>query len=174
MFAQQQTRGSESRLLRSETRLVRTRDVGLIRRIVTEPRNWEAVRFDGMPPREKWQPEMHDLIIYLALLSKTGEALGLFALMPRTPVAYNVHVNMLKGALGELARDAMKEMFAWMWANTKATRLIGEIPEYNKLALKFAMRAGMRSCGFQPHMWQRDGKSYAAILCGISRPGAGY
>ena len=168
MSASLQTSGSALYFPASKLKLERTFDAKLIRELIVA--NWNATRCDYLKQtRATWQPSMHDSMIYLAYRSAEGETIGLFSLVPRTTVSYAMHVNMTKKAYGETATRGMRMMFEWVWRNTKATRIVGEVPEYNTLALRLAQRSGMRICGFQPHSWMRDGKLYAVILFGISR-----
>jgi len=109
--------------------------------------------------------------IYLALMRDGGEAIGLFILCPKNAATFEIHVCMMPAAYGQLARQAMRDAFAWTWRNTSRSRVIGEIPETNRLALKYAMNCGMRMCGYQPHAWQCDGNICGLISVGISRPG---
>ena len=146
----------------------RTTDWELIKRIVTEPSIYPKVSDDKSPLAADWQPIKDEKMYYL--LAKQGiDVLGLFAVAPENAVCFKVHTCLLPHSYGEKAATAAHELIAWVFRNIDCRRLVTDVPEFNKLALKFAERAGMTKYGFNPNSWLKEGKLQGMTLLGISK-----
>lgn len=147
----------------------RTRDYALVRAIATHPRVWEHISDDATAPREQWQPAEHEAFWYV-LVRDADEDLGFFLLTPHNAVCWEIHTCLLPRAWGARARDAAAGIVAWLWANTPAERLVTTVPASNRLALRFALRAGMTEYGRNPSSYLKQGRLEDQILLGLSRP----
>jgi len=149
----------------------RTTDWELIKQIVTDPSVYPKVTDDKSPSAENWEPVRQDYMHYL--LAKDGEeVLGLFAVIADNAVTYRVHTCLLPNSYGPKAATAAKELIAWVFANLDCRRLVTEVPQFNRLALKFSRNAGMKEFGFNPDSYLRNGKLQGVTLLGISREAA--
>jgi hypothetical protein len=146
-----------------------TRDWPLIKRIVTNPKIYPFVSDDFSPVPEQWEP-IDSAAAHYVLVRNRDELLGLWAFYEHTPICWQVHTCLLPIAYGERARRAAKEMAQWIWANTKCLRLITEVPERNRLALRFARAAGMTAYGFNPQSYLKGGTLSGVHLLGMSKP----
>jgi hypothetical protein len=144
-----------------------TRDWELIKRIVTRPTIYPFVSDDFSPTPELWEPIDSPAAHYVLVCD--DEILGLWAFYEHSPIVWNVHTCLLPAAYGERARRAAKEMAAWIWANTKCLRLITEVPETNRLALRFARAAGMTEYGFNPGAYMKNQQLCGVHLLGMSK-----
>ena len=143
-----------------------TRDWELVKRIVTDKSVYPKVSDDKSPCADCWLPleDMH------YLLAKNGiDVLGLFALSQENGVCYKVHTCLLPHSYGEKATVAAKELISWVFTNLDCRRLVTEVPDYNRLALKFAERSGMTKFGYNPKSYLKDGKLHGVTLLGISK-----
>lgn len=151
----------------------RTTDPEVIRIIMLEPHIYSASRDDFMPlwrdAREQWQPIMHEQILYM-LVRDGAETLGLWIFAPESKCMMKVHTCLLPAAYGDRASQAAKEMAQWFWENTENERLITDVPVFNRHALKFAEKAGMKRFGVNPKSFKRDGRFWDVIMLGMSRP----
>ena len=146
----------------------RTENAALIRAIVTHPKVWPHVGDDFTPCADAWRPQFAPYLLYL--LAKDGdEVLGVFAYEIRG-ACWEVHLAMLPGAWGPRASLAWAEMLAWLWAHTPCRRLIASVPAYNRIALHFAKRGGMRQFAVNERSYMKDGVLHDQILLGLSRP----
>jgi RimJ/RimL family protein N-acetyltransferase len=152
------------------TTFERSEDWELIKKIVTHRRVYPAVSDDFSPPADKWEPVKHAEAWYV--IARDGEeTLGLWALFPDNRICWKVHTCLLPKAYGERAKIAVREAIAWVWANTPCLRVVTDVPEYNRLALKFALDAGLTQFGLNPKAYMKDGKLHDVIMLGISKPG---
>jgi RimJ/RimL family protein N-acetyltransferase len=150
-------------------RFERTGDLELVRRILTHPRIWRHISDDGSPPPEEFRPPEHPSIWYV-LVWDGEELLGLWMLVPHNTVCWEIHTALLPQAWGERARRAARECVAWIWRETPCQRLITAVPASNRLALRFAERAGMRVWGVNEKSFLRGGRLEDQIMLGLSRP----
>jgi RimJ/RimL family protein N-acetyltransferase len=148
--------------------LERTHDYALLRAIATHPRLWEHVSDDGTPPREEWKPAEDPALFYV--LVREVELLGFFLLAPQNCVCYEIHVCLLPEAWGERADAAFTGVLRWAWAETPARRIVGHVPASNRLAVRFAARAGLTEYGRNPASYLQGGALHDQILLGISKP----
>jgi RimJ/RimL family protein N-acetyltransferase len=146
----------------------RTKDWELVKRIVTDRSVYPRVSDDSSPCADCWQPIRDDAMYYL-LAKRDVDILGLFAVSPENGICYKVHTCLLPHSYGEKATIAAKELIQWVFSNLQCERLITEVPEFNKLALKFAERSGMTRFGYNPKSYLKDGRLQGMTLLGISK-----
>lgn len=145
----------------------RTKDYALIRKIMTHHRVYPHITDDGCPPVEKFHPGESDDLWYI--LVTDDEPLGLWLFVPQNAVCWEVHTCMLPVAWGERAAAAAKEMAEWIWKNTPCRRIITNVPECNRLALKFAKAAGMVEFGRNEKSFLKNGKLWGQIMLGLTK-----
>lgn len=145
-----------------------SRDWSLIKQIVTHLKVYPLVSDDFSPLPEKWEP-IDCAAAHYIVVRDDGIVLGLWAFYEHSPIVWNVHTCLLPIAYGERARRASRAMAAWIWANTKCLRLITEVPESNRLALRFARMAGMVEYGFNPQSYLKGGVLEGVHLLGMSK-----
>ena len=61
-------------------------------------------------------------------------------------------------------------MLAWMWQNTSARRLKGEIAQENRKAIQFAVNAGFEVYGVNRASLLKGGVLRDQVALGISKP----
>lgn len=152
--------------------ITRTRDYSLLCRIALEPAIYGTTSDDFSPSPSRWRiAEREDFIYLLAKLETADEEnglLGFCAFYPLNGVTCEAHLCFL--SRGQVNRDAFQLMLAWMWKNTRAERICGAVPAYNRAAIQFAIRAGFREYGRNLRCWKKDGILHDQVLLGISRP----
>lgn len=147
----------------------RTSDYDLVKRIVTHPRVYPHVTDDFSLEASQWEPARHEGIYYL-LVKEDGELLGLFTVIPLNGICWEIHTTLLPQAWGPRAGEAARAVQRWLWEQTRCERLVTNVPEYNRLALRFARQAGLQQFGVNPASYRKDGKLYDQIMLGVSRP----
>lgn len=147
----------------------RTQDYELVRQIMTHPRVYPHITDDGSPEADDYSPIQSDQVWYV-LVCEEAVTLGLWMLVPQNSICFEIHTCLLPVAYGGLARRAAELMAAWIWANTPCRRLVTTVPETNRLALRFAVRAGMQEYGRNPKSFMKDGQLLDQLLLGMSRP----
>lgn len=144
-------------------------DYELIRSIVTHPKIYPFISDDFSPPREEFKPVEHASIWYV-LVRDGEELLGAFAFMPANSVCLEVHTFLTPNAWGSRAEEAGHGVILWMWQNSPCRRIITNVPKWNTLALRFALRAGLEQFGINELSYMKHGTLHDQILLGISKP----
>lgn len=147
----------------------RTRDMVLIRNIMTHPKIYSKISDDGCPPAAEFQPAKDEMIIY-ALARDGSQPLGIWMLIPHNSVCWEIHTCLLPISYGERALKAAAAMLEWFWKHTDGNRLFTNVPSYNRLALRFAKKTGMKQFGVNEKSFLKDGKLYDQIMLGITKP----
>jgi len=147
----------------------RTHDMMLAREILTHPKIWPWITDDSSPAPELFHPVDAEAYHYLVVRDVT-ELLGLFLFSPQTSVCWEVHTCLLPSAWGPRAAQAAREAQGWIWLETRCRRIVTAVPIYNRLALRFALAAGMTQYGRDPLSFERGGRLWDRILLGVSKP----
>ena len=147
--------------------LSQTKNLELVREIVTDPAIYPFVSDDGSPKPEEWKaPEA----LTYCLVKDGDEILGVWIFRKCNAVTWEVHTCLLSNARGKRGYQALKMLPEWAWNNLEgAQRIITEVVEDNQPALVFALRAGMDKFGVNKKSYLKGGKLLDAILLGISR-----
>lgn len=145
-----------------------TKHAGTVKMIVTHPKIYPHVSDDGSPRAEDFEPD--DKTAYLLAWHDNTELLGLFALHAQNMATVEVHTCLLPDARGEKAAMAAQALIKWVWANTTFKRLVTCVPGYNRLALRFALMAGMTRYGINTRSYMKNGKLWDQIMLGLSCP----
>jgi RimJ/RimL family protein N-acetyltransferase len=153
----------------------RSFDYELIRRILTHERIWPHISDDGSPPAGEYRPFESELIWYVVVRdiypdAGPEEILGLWMFTPHNAVCWEVHTALLPEAWGGRAHQAAQLMADWIWRNTPCRRIVTNVPENNRLALRFAQAVGMEVYGCNEKSFLKGGKLLDQILLGISKP----
>jgi RimJ/RimL family protein N-acetyltransferase len=145
----------------------RTFDFGMVAAIMRHKALYQVDDFG--PPADEFWPREDDAIWYV-LVTAGEEILGLFILAPMNAITWEIHTRLLPRAWGKLAAEAAQGILSWLWAETPVLRIVTSVPAYNRLAVRFAQRAGLRVFGENPGSFLKDGRLHDQILLGISKP----
>lgn len=150
-------------------KLFRSRDYRAIRELATHPRIFPHVSDDFTSDPKTWSPIESELVNYLLATDDEGPfGFGIF--IPDTWACWKSHMGFLPRSYGNLALSSFRKMLDWMWQNTSARRLVGEIARDNKLAIRFARRAGFSIYGVNQKSCLRGGVLRDQVCLGISKP----
>lgn len=153
----------------SALKVFRTRDYKIIRELATHPRIFPQIADDFTSDSKKWQPIASEQVCYL--LAADGEGpFGFGIFIPDTWACWKAHTAFLPRSYGADARKSFDQMILWMWQNTTAKRLVGEIVRDNLLAIRFARRAGFAIYGINKKSYLRGGVLRDQLCLGISKP----
>lgn len=145
----------------------RTWDFHEIKFVVTHPKVYPHVTDDSSPRPEDYSPPDPNFVWYL-LVKDDRETLGIFALVPQNSVCFEVHTCLLPNAYGQRARLAAVAAIGWMAAHSPCKRVITNVPEDNRIALRFATRVGMKEFGINEKSFLKDGKLLDQHVLGIT------
>ena len=146
----------------------RSFDYDAIREVMTHEKLYDVCGDDFQPAREAFEPRT-DAAIWYVMAHDGDVLLGLFAIAPQNAICYELHSRILPEAWGPLAREALKGIIQWTFANTPALRIVTFCPSYNRLAVKIGLRVGFTEYGVNPKSWMKGGKLWDQILMGISK-----
>lgn len=149
--------------------VVHSRDYAAIRALAIHPRIFPHISDDFTSDPKQWQPNRSEWAIYL-LANDVDGVFGLGVFLPHTHAQFGAHMAFLPRSWGNLAQSSFKQMLTWMWQNTTARRLIGEIERSNTLALRFARRAGFEIYGINRRSKLKGGVLVDQVCLGISKP----
>lgn len=153
----------------------RTSDLDLVRRVLTHPRIYPFISDDFSPPADEYRPVENEAVWYVAARDRLAvvqaQLLALWMFVPLNGICWDVHTAVLPCAWGEVGLEAARQLPAWMWANTPCRRIVTTVPTCNRLALHFAVRAGMRIWGYNEASYLKNGLLYDQVCLGISAPG---
>jgi RimJ/RimL family protein N-acetyltransferase len=139
-----------------------TTDQQFIADCVTHELVWDKLVDDGSPPKELYFPPMQG-VTWL----RAGEY-GVFALHKLNHITSEAHTILLPTARGksvEIGKSALKFAFE----NCDVKRIVTNVPEYNVLALRLALKVGFKEIGVNAKSFQKNGILYDQIFLGISK-----
>lgn len=142
-----------------------TRDLDLIRPAVCHERIYDRTTDDLSPPRD--QAVMPEICLY-GTVWQGEEYGGVFGLVPHNSVLAELHTALLPCMWGDAA-EIGRHFIAWVFETTQFRRLIGAIPEFNRLALRMAKLSGMTEYGVNPASFLKHGKLHSLIMVGVSK-----
>lgn len=156
-------------------RFERSFNYALIRDIITHPKLWPHLSDDLSGPASQYQPVQHPNIWYVmpwdhASGDEPPELLGLWMFVPQTSICWEVHTALLPIAWGPRGQTAAVLLPNWIWANTQCRRIITNVPTRNRLALHFALKAGMRIYGCNRESYLKNGVLCDQLCLGLSKP----
>jgi hypothetical protein len=147
----------------------RTKDYEVVRRIMVHPRIYPHISDDFSPPADQYRPVENEAIWYV--LAWNGRScLGIWMLVPQNGICWEVHTALLPSAWGDTGLRAARLLPEWIWRNTPCRRIITNVPSTNRLALHFAVNAGMTIYGINAGSYLKDGKLCDQTCLGISAP----
>lgn len=152
----------------------RSTDYELIRAIITHPKLWPYISDDNSPAREDYRPIESESVWYVVARTRDAEVgayvLGMWVFHPLNSICWEVHTCVLPRAWGHVGLEAARQLPEWIWENTPCRRIVTNVPSTNRLALQFALRAGMTIFGCNRASFLKDGKLCDQVCLGISPP----
>lgn len=148
----------------------RTRDLDVVKKIVTFPKLYSMMGDDSLPPREQFEPNAHPAIHYVTVEARERGILGMFMLCPENSVCWQLHVTMLPWAKAQEKWSAAREFIPWLQENTECRRLTASVPSFNRRAVIYGIQGlGMKYVGRQPRAFAKFGELHDLILLGRSQ-----
>ena len=146
-----------------------TKDLDLIRDVLTNGQIYPHLHDDYAEPIEEWQPETHPRVSYITVYD--GERfLGLVIAGVHSMVQLELHNALLPSVGWKTRLRAFKELMDWLYSYG-CRRVIGKVPAYNEYAIKFNDYAGMERIGVNKAAFMKHGKLQDEIWFGMSLQG---
>jgi RimJ/RimL family protein N-acetyltransferase len=103
------------------------------------------------------------------LIRCDGELAGLFALQFHSTVMAEIHTCIFAKFRGSPATRAAAAIIYWVFSQTSCLKLITLVPAFNRAALFYARRAGLRQEGVITKSFLKGGVLHDQILLGLCK-----
>lgn len=138
-----------------------TEDIELLSKIFNHPkcREWisdDLTQYPIVP--------MIDGFIHLTNESKTG----IISIQQMNGITCQVHLAAVPEMVGH-GKKMVKDALDWGFKNTQFTKVVGFVPDYNRLIKKIMVELGFKEEGRLKGSWLKNWKKYDQIIYGISK-----
>ena len=141
-----------------------TTDAEFITRCMTQPEVWRMGTDDNAA---SVNPKMFYVNPDGNLWLKCDDY-GLLMCEPLMHDALKLHIGFTPNVKGR-AIDVCKGAFRWLLTNTTTVRLLADIPTYNNLTIRLAIKSGMINVGTHCKSFKKDNVLYDQRLFKIAR-----
>lgn len=131
------------------TKVERTFEEDRFKGLITNPKIWGKSIDDYTENKEKYTPNMNNNLYYLIACENQVD-LGFALLVPHSSILFEIHIGFLSKS-----RECGKKVIDWVWENTTAQKIIGQIPEFNTLAINYARKMGFKQEGILTNSFKR-------------------
>lgn len=136
-------------------------DKDRIAKVLKDPEIFDRIAEDGILSSDYQIP---DDAIYV--MNEDSTALMIYH--HHNSVTLECHVQVLKD-YRDIAMDFGKSALQWAWDNTKASKIVAQIPEIYPDVLKFALKNGFEIEGINESSYIKNGELYDQIYLGLIR-----
>ena len=143
--------------------IARTYDEVFITNCITHPTVWNASGDDSCGDAGLFFLKMQDGIIWIR-----AEDYGVFMLHAHNSILFECHTMLLPHAHGKAVKIA-KQALAWAFENTPALRIITNVPDFNVLALRMALKTGFKQYGLNEKSFMKNGILRDQRVLGINK-----
>lgn len=99
-----------------------------------------------------------------------GERLiGVFVLFARSSILWEVHTGILPEHRSAHGGAAARALIAFLFSQTECRKLVTLVPEFNRPALLYALRAGLRKEGVLTASFLKGGVLHDQTLLSINK-----
>jgi len=141
-------------------------DSQLIIDTLNNERIYKAIT-DDFSPKKLEQIEFSPRVFFLGAYYD-NDYCGLFVFDIHNVILYEVHTCLLPKVWG-VSVEFTLAVREWIFTNTDCQRIITNVPESNKLALRLAKNSGFTQYGFNPSSIQKDNVLLGQYLLGVSK-----
>jgi RimJ/RimL family protein N-acetyltransferase len=137
----------------------------IVREIMSHPAIWPHIHEDTIT---ECNPIDHDGFHWMLALDAEGPC-GVFLVHAINSVCYQMHTCLLPRIWGAEATKAAQELLKWAFIDTRCKKMTTAVPEYNRLALRFAKKGGMIQEGINMKSFLYNGVLINQIMLGITK-----
>jgi RimJ/RimL family protein N-acetyltransferase len=135
----------------------------IVKEILSHPAIFPHIHEDGTDAAD---PQDHDGFHWM-LVSDDAPA-GVFLLHAVRAYCYEVHTCLLPRIWGAGAAKAARLLIAHVFTEIGAKKLVTNVPNNNRLALRFAKASGLKVEGVNRQSFLRNGEMEDQIMLGIT------
>lgn len=143
----------------------RTFDINMIKSIVCHDDIYGFISDDYSPLADEYDPFIDDSIYWL-LIKNSDVLCGLFMIHQANGITCELHTCVLPEHRGSKTTLYTKNLFDWVFSNTKYKKVITHVPSFNSAALLLAEKSGMKREGINRLSFLKNGQIYDQFLLG--------
>ena len=149
-----------------DCKIERTFDPVIVNEIMRHPKIYPHISDDFCPTREDFDSTqaVRSEANYFLLVE---DGAGVFFLHPHSRVLYEVHTCLKPECWGRV--EIAKAGARWMFEHTNCEKIMTWVPVYNRIARRFALKAGMVEEGYLDLSYMRNGSLQGMHLLGLSK-----
>lgn len=132
-------------------RIERTKDLELINRIL-----------EGLTSFDTAPDYFHFMVVY------DDMPIGMYVLVPHNQIAVHIHTHFLPTGYGFKAASSQKLILEYVFKTIGWKKLLTDVPVFNKLAERFARKAGMVKEGRLKETYQYGDELYDVEIFGMT------
>ncbi|MFZ2998923.1 MAG: GNAT family protein [Undibacterium umbellatum] len=148
-----------------EMKLERTHDMKTVKDILSHPAIFPHIHEDGL---NEIVPPDSGAFHWMLISDKEGAA-GVYMVHYHNQSCVEMHTCLLPRIWGAKANDSVKLLSKYLFHQLGVKKVITNVPDYNKLALRFAKVNGMKIEGVNRESYLKDGKLIDQIMLGMTR-----
>ena len=145
-------------------KISRTHDMDIVKSIMMHPAIWPHIHEDGV---DEATPIDHDGF-YWMLLKDGDHEIGVYLAHAINQSCMEMHTCLLPEVWGEKASEAAKLLGDYLFFELGAKKVITKVPAYNRLALRYAKKNGMKIEGNNRESYLHRGELIDQIMLGIT------
>jgi len=138
-----------------------TTDKELIEKIFNHPDVYPWISDDSSPSH--YTPEMNG---YIYLTDETKS--GIISIQPWNGITCQVHMASIPEMWGR-GHEMVKEALEWGFKNTRFSKVLGIVPDYNEFIIKLLEDLNFKQEGRIKDSWQKNWKKHDQVIYGISK-----
>jgi len=143
-------------------------DREMVQAVLTDDSVWPFITEDNTP--DEARDSIAELYLGNQQVHVVNPAPGVvFLLLPFNATTGIVHTAIIESARGRGAIDSTKMAIEWAFKNTAYRKIITVVPAFNRRALLFALKAGMKKEGCITRSFSKYGQLHDQFILGLSR-----
>jgi len=148
-----------------------TRDMDEVRALMTIRPCYVRMGDDSKPRVDEFKIKNPDSFIAVMAKGPKGTEAA-FLIFPSDSKTAEIHFTFAPAAWGR-TKTIARGFLQWVWDNTTLERLIGPVPNFNRLALQLAQGVGFKQYDVQVGVGKRHGHPFDRIMLERLRPAQG-
>lgn len=131
-----------------------------VARIINHPQVYNMISDDlSQPP---YVPRPYEFYVI------NEEKTGVIRIDPMNGIMCQVHTSCMPELWGH-AKDFVAEAIAWGWENTRYSKIISFVPDFNPLAARLCQMCGFKKEGVIKKSFLKNFKLYDQTIYGLSK-----
>lgn len=140
-------------------------DMELIKSILMDDAIYPHIIDDGC---DEINPVFNDSMIWL-VITENSQVCGAFMVHQHNRATWEVHTCLLPVIWGKKAKEAAHLLLKWFFSQPFNYKMVTNVPDMNRAAHMFALRAGLVLEGVNSKSFLKDGALYDQYVLGVTK-----